>query len=344
MSCSSSRRGFTLVELLVVIAIIGILVGLLLPAVQSAREAARRTSCKNQLRQWALAALNYHDTLGTLPLSLSANNRSGGDQHDAQFIERRGWMVTSLRFVEGQNLYDQFDLSLQGNKGINLELIRDNLPLAICPSDSEAANPLLTELSRGVFTQVGDQRVGLASYAANSGDHANAMGTAGQGITNRPDQPPYRGWANLDNGDPVNGTTTRGVISRFGWSASIREISDGTSNTYLYGEVMPSICQWSAWGLQSWATTAHPLNAYTQELLEDTSIDKDNWSTVNATADKAITFRSLHPGGAHFAMCDGSVRFEDENISGVVYRANASRAAGEIPGSEALEVEGGPVR
>lgn len=322
MSCSSSRRGFTLVELLVVIAIIGILVGLLLPAVQSAREAARRTSCKNQLRQWGLAALNYHDTFGTLPLSPSANNN--GDQHNVADVERRSWMVTSLQFVEGTNLYDQFDLSLQGNKGTNLVLITENFPLAICPSDPDAVVPLITELSLSTWTQAGDQKVGLTSYAANSGDHQNLTGSRGQGAT----VPPYMQWAN----NAYDGKSTRGVISRFGWSASIREVTDGTSNTYLYGEIIPSVCQWHAWGLQSWSTTAHPLNAFTQELLTNPTINKDNPATW--LPDECITFRSLHPGGAHFAMCDGSIRFEDENISGVVYRANASRAGDEIPGSE----------
>ncbi len=319
-------RGFTLVELLVVIAIIGVLVALLLPAVQAARESARRMQCTNNLKQLVLASLTYHDAVETLPVSPSARN--GGNQHDVNHVQRRSWTVSLLPYIEQGTIYDSMDMTIQGNKGINLELIQNNLPSVLCPSDSEAVIPKVTELSRGQWTQDGDKEVGLISYAANSGDHQNATGRAGQGATN----PPYRPWAN----DAIDANSTRGVISRWNWSASIHEITDGTSCTYLYGEIVPSSCLWHAWGLQSWSTTAHPLNAFNREMQESNGLQ----------ADQCITFRSVHPGGANFALCDGSVDFVSDDISGVVYRAYASRDFGEICNSEAefIQADDGGVR
>jgi prepilin-type N-terminal cleavage/methylation domain-containing protein/prepilin-type processing-associated H-X9-DG protein len=318
------KCGFTLVELLVVIAIIGVLVALLLPAVQAAREAARRSQCQNNLKQLALAALNYHDAKGTFPLSPSARN--GGNQHDVNYVERRSWIVTSLPFLEGQTIYDNMDLTIQGNKGVNLQIIKENFPTALCPSDSEATTPLVTELSQDVWTQTGPQEVGLTSYAANSGDHRNATGVGAPPLTQ------YGPWAN----DALDATKMRGVIGRWDYSSRIAEITDGTSNTYLYGEIVPSWCRWHAWGLQSWSTTAHPLNSWNTEVSASDGL----------LADHCITFRSLHPGGAHFAMCDGSVQFVTDEIEHAIFRNTASRDGGEVPGipTPYQSIGGGGVR
>ncbi len=305
MRRTSTNNGFTLVELLVVIAIIGVLVALLLPAIQAAREAARRSTCQNNLKQMSLAAVNYHGVHKTLPRSPSADNRS---QEDAG---RRSWTVYILPFMEGQNIFDRMDFSVQGNKGVNLELIKENLSNGLCPSDPEAATPAVTELSLAYWTGTGDQEVGLISYAANSGDHRNLTGVGAP-------TPPYMQWANgaYDEG------SMRGVIGRWDYSTSFREVTDGTSHTYLFGEIVPSWCYWHAWGLQSWSTTAHPLNAWNNEVRES-----DGW-----LADHCITFRSLHPGGGHFSYCDGSVQFVSDDIAHIVYRSYASRDGGEIPG------------
>ncbi len=200
MTKPKSRRGFTLVELLVVIAIIGVLVALLLPAVQSAREAARRTSCRNNLKQLGLASVTYHDSHGILPYCPSADNR---DQSHAQ---RRSWVIAILPHIEQQSLYDQMDMSIQGNKGINLELIQQNMPEVLCPSDDDALAPRVTELSQSVWAATTSVAVGLICYAANSGDHRNRTGVGAP-------TPPYMNWAN----DAYDAQSTRGVISRFAW-------------------------------------------------------------------------------------------------------------------------------
>jgi len=298
MKPRSKSTAFTLVELLVVIAIIGILVALLLPAVQAAREAARRTQCSNNLKQLALASHGYHDNFEILPYSPSANNIN------QSLAQRRSWVVALLPHIEQQNIFDALDMTLQGNKGANVPLIQQNLQAVLCPSDGGAATPLVTELSQNKWTGAGDIPVALISYAANSGDHRNATGVG---------HPPS--WAN----DTYDGNSLRGVIGRFAWSASFAHIRDGTSNTFLYGEIVPSWCQWHAWGLQSWSTTAHPLNHQNIAMSQS-----NGWQ-----ADPCITFRSLHPGGATFAYCDGSVSFLADGIDGVAYRAQASRKGGE---------------
>jgi prepilin-type processing-associated H-X9-DG protein len=204
------------------------------------------------------------------------------------------------------------DMKIQGNKGINLELIKKNLPAMLCPSDAEATVPLVTELSEAVYAGTATA-VALTCYAANSGDHINVTGTGYS--------PPYANDTYAIGGSTVGSNKfgpLRGVISRFACSASMRDIKDGTSSTFLFGEVVPSWCYWQAWGLQSWATTSHPLNY--QNYLG---------SSMHTNADVCVGFRSLHANGANFAICDGSVTFILDTIDYTVYRALASRDGGE---------------
>src|SRR5690606_4197133 len=119
----------------------------------------------------------------------------------------------------------------------------------------------------------------------------------------------------------------RGVINRFGWAANFREIPDGLSNTFAVGEC---IGEWSLtqnFGTQSFSTTAQPINHMNAYFMADTQ----NWPTIpNPQWTDSIAFRSLHPGGAHFLMCDASVHFLNENLDHASYRAMASRDGGDL--------------
>lgn len=148
------RRGFTLVELLVVIAIIGILIGLLLPAVQMAREAGRRTTCRNNLRQVGLALHAYHDVRGTLPAGYTYRADPTGNTLGF------GWATLSLPHIEQQSLYGEFDFRVGLRMAANETPRMRHLACYLCPSDPDSATG---------FVEMGDEQYAMGSYVANFG-------------------------------------------------------------------------------------------------------------------------------------------------------------------------------
>jgi len=295
---SRPPAGFTLVELLVVITIIGILIALLLPAVQAAREAARRMQCSNNLKQIGIAMHNYHQMHDVLPLC----NTYGRGYPDDNGM-RRSWTVPLLPFLEQNAVYEQMDQSISGIEEPNLSLIQENLSVVLCPSDRAAAKP------RTRADMASSLTLALTCYAASVGDHFNDV-PDGLGY------PPRYGNSSFD------ATTTRGVISRKCWSAAFAEIRDGLSNTFCVGEVIPEWCLWQDWGHQSFATTGQPINHRNHDFASGTLAPTDHFN--------CISFRSFHPGGAQFLLCDGSVHFVSDTIDYATYRALASRSGGEV--------------
>jgi prepilin-type N-terminal cleavage/methylation domain-containing protein/prepilin-type processing-associated H-X9-DG protein len=302
---SRRRAAFTLIELLVVIAIIAVLVGMLLPAVQKVREAANKSRCQNNLKQIGVAMHNHHDTYGKLP----AGNGYGGPTP-----LRRSWTVLLLPFLEQDNIYkgvtlnlSQLDNGTVGSAGkTNLQLIQDNLKVVLCPSDSGSATPKpRTDNASGIT-------LALTNYAGNVGDHRNGSGTGTPAADGQ--------WYDYGN-SATTAMQTRGVITRYGFGANFNEISDGTSNTYCVGEVVPDWCVWQDWGHQSFATTAYPVN------WRNSDLQRGALSPSNAS--ETITFRSRHIAGANFVFCDGAVKFINDSIDYTLYRALASRAGGE---------------
>ncbi len=303
----SFPRAFTLVELLVVITIIGILIALLLPAVQAAREAARRMQCSNNLKQFGLAIHNYHDTNHQLPLCSGAGTFSNGS------VGERNWIVALLPYIEQQSLYDQMDMLIPGDMGVNLTLIQENVTTALCPTDPYSRQPLPRYNNPGcAFTPP----IGLTNYGISVGDHVNGTGSTGA------PNPPYRPYGRSG----YTSSNIRGVGSRYGWSCSFRDIRDGLSNTIAVGELIPSWSYWQSWGVNSFATTAWPINHRNRDYIAGTAPLQPCTTSNN----DSITFRSFHPGGAHFLIGDGSVHFLSESMDHATYQDLSSRAGGEV--------------
>ncbi len=326
-----AKIGFTLVELLVVIAIIGVLVGLLLPAVQAAREAARRMQCSNNLKQYGLGIHNYHSTFNTFPLGATGANGS--------FLPRLTWQVRILAFMEQGNVADKIDFS---NDQRRVQIIPGKIlweispPYTRCPSDGYP-----TVLNPGT---------------ANARAHCNYGGSLGSqkvdGITLTKCHPFTIYEQQLPGGNARFGQTSNksqvsGIFS-FGNSVmKISDVTDGTSNTLLVGEVLPS-CQWvngtdtqagtwiNSWGnlfsIGGGVSTITPINEMTtcqaSRKIRDPACNPASGDTMQY----AYGFKSLHSGGAQFTLADGSVRFISETIDHTMYQWLGARADGQVVG------------
>lgn len=308
-------RGFTLIELLVVIAIIGILISLLLPAVQAAREAARRTTCKNNLHQIGLAFRVYDNTNKCLPPS-----RLGGDQ-DAHFIST---FFLTLPYLEEGNAVALFDTSKKYNTSTsnsgtgwsNQDVASMQMSVYRCPTMNlprEVPDPSPTCGESGA----------PGSYAVCTGSDTTFFLTGVAGAIT----PPHNG----------------AIIHPYWGKTSIGKITsaDGTSKTLLVGEMNYGLknYMWSGgckpsntvkWGETRWAV-GYP------GITWGSSKGALNTTEVNPSLpyDPAYdSFRSDHGGGVNFAFCDGSVRFLGEGISPSILNAMATRAGGEAIGED----------
>ncbi|WP_425399159.1 DUF1559 domain-containing protein [Aeoliella sp.] len=340
---SRSDKGFTLVELLVVIAIIGILVGLLLPAVQAARESARRMSCANKLKNIGLAILNHHDTNGHFPVSMGYVDppEAPGKQQPAA-----GWILQTLPQLEQQALYDRFKEggAFEGNFAIGVcrqpregfglasikngisvpELMREQLAVLQCPSDASVA-----QNSRQQFQWVGCE-VSLTSYKGVLGD--TWLGREDGGIFSNDESQYPSGQYNKpgpafkpDPRDCHRDTRCRGIFFRqsFQQPVKISKVTDGTSNTFMIGEDVPLYNRHSTafYSNGDWCSCNIPLNFGLNQP------DPDSFSLAWWDAQG---FRSQHPGGANFCLVDGSVRFIAETIDNTLYRTSCTRNGGEV--------------
>ncbi len=308
--------GFTLVELLVVIAIIGILVGLLLPAVQAAREAARRMSCSNNLKQYGLGLQNYHDTYKTFPTA-------GANWGNPQI----GWQVQVLPFLEQSALFNQLNMNgtawdtiIPSSTDPNRRARQVQVPYARCPSDN----------------YIGNQDWAQASYCGNLGSQRTpsndgACNTWFTGENTNPAVYNYDSKGGADHGNTLNSGDISGIFGRLGPpKIGMGSVTDGTSNTILVGEILPECHDhdtgwWNYNGMgNAHASTAVPLNTMTtcaSSQAQATSRGYPNpqcWQKSNWNY--SWGFRSNHTGGAQFVFVDGSVHFLSQNQDYMSYQ------------------------
>ncbi len=316
-----SRTGFTLVELLVVIAIIGILVGLLLPAVQAAREAARRMQCTNNMKQIGLALHNYHDTLRRVPPGgLWFTNAVA----DPNFQNNRGSLLAHLtQFIEQGNTYRQFNfngpIEYQFVPGSTTTYIAGQpMPTYRCPSDN---SPLFNDQT---IDGVVAGRLFIHSYAGSKGPTRTGDNAAGS-CPERASWDTYN-FSTSDN-TPAGPFTRNGRI----YCAKLAEITDGLSNTLFVGEIrgscsIPATRGWvHGSNLNGMISTIYPINydSCTRDLSKGPCRWWDNWSTN-------FGFKSMHTGGANFVLGDGSVHFVSQTIDHWTYQYLGGKAEGQV--------------
>lgn len=347
---NGNRRGFTLVELLVVIAIIGVLVALLLPAVQAAREAARRIQCANNLKQYGVAIHTYHDTWGkcpNTPFVTSGTNHAWS--HNWSYAVP-SWQATVLPQMEQQPLYDKISWNfnapdvggeaglttpdgqkdcgwnslVQGPNGIQLAR-RVQVPYARCPSDSSAENADWAQASYS--GSIGSQKTDSANGSCNI--------FFTQGIH----------YEKVPNGNASHGNATwngsiSGMFNRLGMGGSLNfgANRDGTSNTIYVGEVIPECHDhtagwWNYNGMGSaHASTSAPINLFTPcaiDLLDAQQrgypypdcFTKSNWNLTWG-------FKSRHPQGCQFVFGDGSVHWISQVVNYQTYQRLGGRRDG----------------
>ena len=284
------RKGFTLVELLVVIAIIGILVGLLLPAVQAAREAARRMSCSNNLKQIGLALHNYNDTYKKFPSGQYYCRRDMACTAARNtWLQGWGWHASILPFIEQGNLGRTLNYSLNLYDPANLQLIRTPMPIFQCPSDA-TRRPLIPPSGSTTDTRL----IATSNYCGNGGSFSNSFNS------------------DIDTSvNPRSSTWLNGVLRRDS-SHSFQDITDGTSNTALVGEVTHYNFTWDPTMYGHWDPPSGTA-CCTLAMVRHGNQRLNPPPTATAVV-KREGFHSLHTGGAQFVYCDGSVHFISESI------------------------------
>ena len=307
---TTNKRGFTLVELLVVIAIIGILISMLLPAVQAVREAARRTTCGNQMKQQSLAMLNYESAHMHFPPGVKSSETASNKLIESGF----GFGVFLLPFMEQQSIYDQVgsvsdnftspfipNAFNDGSHRNRLEIFNTVIPSYVCPSCPMSS---------------------INTVRPEGGAKSNYVGVLG----------PDLDWGNWGEPNaPQLGDSLPGILY-LDSETPMGAVTDGTSNTFIVGErdgaeidlegtETRSASIWFGPEVASWVNTC----------LAPTSDDPE-WTLNSVIANETtrwVNFSSSHTGGANFGRADGSIIFVSDTVDGLAFRAMGTKAGGE---------------
>lgn len=342
---TAQSRGFTLIELLVVIAIIAVLIALLLPAVQSAREAARRAQCVNNLKQIGVAMHNYHSSHDTFPpgyvslIDKSISNPCNQDSESAKSIDLGpGWAWGSMLLsgMEQQPLYNSINFSLSVGYRANDTSSQTSLAAFLCASDT---GPTLIP----IFADPPDPNNPGSFSGANIVDilaRANYVGMFGIGEICAASGP---------TGSPNVGSigNSAGIFYRNS-RTSIASITDGTSQTIAVGERSHNLSYvtWTARSINGWLGKTSgveggtdkfdpsPEECWTQ-ILGPAGLEDGN-RTINQAGAHVEDYWSRHPGGANMLFADGSVHFLKDSINPVAWRALATRGFNEVISSDSF--------
>ncbi|HVC94925.1 MAG TPA: DUF1559 domain-containing protein [Pirellulales bacterium] len=353
------RTAFTLVELLVVIAIIGILIALLLPAIQAAREAGRRSSCTNNLKQLGVAMHNYHDIFNRLPIPLDTDETYGW----AVPWERGGSLFRLLPYLENKAQYDTFDLKYTSHIQLSPPAQVGVYPVFKCPSDSPRPDRQGQWSSPGQYISNYGTNIGpLAAPPMLPGPFAVYTGISpyngfapGNPASNPPtswfgDNALWNQWQGYNYGQSL----CPGPFGNWNWAANLADITDGTENTIAIGEIR-ALCTNNAVSAIMTARfgnvfmTNAPINfatcvsgVYNSEWQGGAGTSgrqepfapgmqgigpASQWAW-ELNSPETLGFRSKHPNGAMFVFCDASVHFLQETMNYDTYQRLGSRRDG----------------
>lgn len=321
------RPGFTLVELLVVIAIIGVLVGLLLPAVQSAREASRRSRCSNNLKQFGLALHSYHDAIGFFPYH--AQRRNDPETNTASGnAQQRNFVVDVWPFIECLDLHSAFDKdadTLTNPANVNTPLLKKPVATYFCPSDRPNAQMMKSN--------------GTGIFDSSRGNYMLNMGPTFAYDSSNLRVAPFGIKSFSANGNPNNAFVP--------YRSSLKNVTDGTTSTLLMSEVRfpakdsrtngerdvrgamldPSVhCFFMAS-----APPNQGIDTYQTSEMGDATLARSGSSL--AYSGMSFVARSRHPGGVHAVFCDGAVRFVDDTIQPGTWQELSTMNSGATTGS-----------
>lgn len=287
LKSTSAHLAFTLIELLVVIAIIAVLVALLLPAVQMAREASRRAQCENNLKQFGLAMHNYSEKSGgKLPFGWMCDGRDPGCLVYQAYSYMWSGWPMLLPALEEGNLYDTLNFSLPSNHPSNLTGISAPLGLFMCPSYADA-------IPVPIYANPADPTSAVLYYAGPSNYKGNMAAGLKTGCT--------------DPANPLCQIFDNGIFYRNS-GTSFRDVSDGASNTIFMGESIEGL----------WADATY--------CCVRTSPDRDINQRANGVFTVPRYWNSMHPGGIHFLLGDGSCRMISDSVDNTVFIRLMTRA------------------